>query len=447
MSDFTPLNPDGTPMTPEQIAAAKAESEARALAGQYTTGADGHITGTAVDAVNGPGSAAANAAAANAGQPIFDEGRGNAATGPSSGSSGVLHYTEPRDPTYFDTFRPANVQDTTTAGWQQTLGAQLSGVQNRAPMTMDGATIATGPQDQFRAQQMNLAQLLGAGARGEGPSAAQSQLKLATDRNMSQALSLALAARGGNQAAALKQAQMQRALIGQEAGAQSAAIAAQEQQAAQQALGQVLATGRGADIGLATQQAGFDQQTGATNLDAQIRQQQANDQLVQKYLAMGMTLDEAQRQAQVQQNQFAASLLAQQEAAQQGVGIQAAAQGIQLLGAGASGLGSLLTGAMTASDERVKHDVKSGERPLAELLGAVGAHDYEYDEPDEELRGHGRFVSPMAQEIEETQIGKSMVREVDGTKVVDYGKGLGAMLSGLGWLHKRMTALEMAGAH
>lgn len=443
-------------------------------------------------------------------------------------------------------YTAGGIQDTTTAGNKAVLAERLAGVDARGTQTMQAAqvgpaaqmqaaqlgpaaqaqaaqlgpaaTIAQGPQDQFRAQQMTLAQQLGQGAIGQGPSAAQAQLKLATDRNMSQSLALALGARGGNQAGAMKQAQMQRALISQEAGGQSAALAAQEQQAAQQSLGAVLAGGRGADIGLATDQAGLQQQTAlqqgqfgqqtalanaaatntaaaqnadltqgasaanqaaanaaasqnaqlqqaanAQNLTSGIDQQAQKDQMISALIGQGLTLDEAKRQAEIQQAQFNAKLLAEQDAAKRGVAMSSSAGAGQALGQTAAAIGGVI--ATAASDRRVKRDIRPGERrlgellsstsderaktdvheaarPLGELLGAAGAHDYRYKDPGKPMRGEGRFVSPMAQELERTAIGRSMVRDTPDGKIVDYGKGLGAMLSGLGWVHRRLAALE-----
>ncbi len=505
-------------LTPEQQAAMDAakERERGAQAALLASRQKGALIGTEIknqqeiaDAKDQISNAEINAQAQNAGVE-----RGDVVTA-ADGLAGVFGQKKT-----VSNFTADNVQDTTTAGNKAALASRLAGVDARQNQTMQAAqlapasqmqaaqlapaaTIAQGPQDQFRAQQMNLAQQLGAGAAGHGPSAAQAQLKLATDRNMAQSLALALGARGGNQAGAMKQAQMQRAMIGQEAGAQSAALAAQEQQAAQQSLGQVLGAGRGADIGMATDQAGlqqqtnlqqgtmqqganvanqaalnaqslqqgtFNQQANAANLQAGVDQQKQKDGLVQSYLAQGMALDQAQQQAEIQQRQFNASLLTQQEAARQGIALQnSAAQG-QAAGTAASAFGTILGAAATMSDRRVKTDVRRGERklgellslstsderakedvkeaarPLGELLGAAGAHDYRYKEPGKALCGHGRFVSPMAQELEATEIGRSMVKDTPNGKVVDYGKGLGAMLSGLGWIHRRLSKIE-GGAH
>jgi hypothetical protein len=282
----------------------------------------------------------------------------------------------------FYTYQPDIVRDTTTEANKATLGARLSGLDARQNQTMQAARlgpaaqmgaaqIGTDQQALWRQRQLGLAMQLGAAAEGRGPSVAQDQLKMATDRSMRQQLGLALGARGGNQAAAMKQAQMQQAMIGQEAAAQSAVLRAQEQQAAQASLGQLLAGARGADIGLATTQAGlqqqaamqnqdalnqfglqqgqFGQQANAMNLQVGVDQQRQKDAMIATYMQMGMTLDEAQRNADIQQNQFRASLLAQQEAARHGVGLQSAAQGMQLAGGLASAGGAVLGQMLGAS--------------------------------------------------------------------------------------------------
>lgn len=84
-----------------------------------------------------------------------------------------------------------------------------------------GQTNAMGQLNQFANQ-------------GEGPSAAQAQLNLATDANMQNSLALARSGRGmGQNAAALRQAIGQNAVTGQQAANQSAMLRAQESQAYQ----------------------------------------------------------------------------------------------------------------------------------------------------------------------------------------------------------------------
>lgn len=152
-----------------------------------------------------------------------------------------------------------------------------------------GAQINTGPQDQVRGQQSQLSQMLMDQAMGRGPSIAQAQLQQATDRNMSQALALgASQASGMRGAGALRGIQNQQAQIGQQMAADSGLLRLQEQMQARGMLGQQLGNMRGQDIGLATSQAGLQQ-----------NQHALNDSAVQFYLSQGMNLAQAQMAARM----------------------------------------------------------------------------------------------------------------------------------------------------
>ncbi len=92
---------------------------------------------------------------------------------------------------------------------------------------------------------------------------------------------------------------------------------------------------------------------------------------------------------------------------------------------------------MLVSDERQKTAVK--EADIAPFLGALGAHSYEYKD---QKHGEGRFVSPMAQELEKTEIGRSAVVETPEGKMVNYSRLAGVQLSATAMLHRRIQALE-----
>jgi hypothetical protein len=139
--------------------------------------------------------------------------------------------------------------------------------------------------DQFRDQQASLSGILFRQATGQGPSVAQGQLQSATDRNLSQAYALAQSA-GASDPGALKHISDQRAAIGQQAAADSAQLRMQEQLGASNQLGQLLAGARGQDIGQASD-----------NASLQVQQNAQNDAMVRFYLGQGMTLAQAQQQA------------------------------------------------------------------------------------------------------------------------------------------------------
>ncbi len=98
-----------------------------------------------------------------------------------------------------------------------------------------------------------------------------------------------------------------------------------------------------------------------------------------------------------------------------------------------------------ASDEETKTNVSPGKASIKEFLDKAKPYHYEYkdSEKDKPGRGLGEYVSPMAQDLEKTELGKDMVTEgPDGKKMVDYGKGFGAMLAGISSLNKRLEDLE-----
>lgn len=114
--------------------------------------------------------------------------------------------------------------------------------------------------------------------------------------------------------------------------------------------------------------------------------------------------------------------------------------GSALMGGGQANASAGALAAM--SDERQKSGVGSPE--LRSFYDNVGAHSYEYKDPSLPGAGEGRFVSPMAQELEKSSIGKSMVKDTPDGKIVDYAKGFGAMLAGQAEFHDRLKRLEAA---
>lgn len=347
-------------------------------------------------------------------------------------------------------FTAQGVEDTTTDPNRQAVNDRIGAIAARPQAAMQAASsqaaqLDASQSDQTRGRQMSLADSLAASAAGRGPSAAQSQLNLATDRNMKQALSLALSARGGNQIAALKQAQDTRAELGQQAGQQAATLRAQEQQQARGQLAEVLNTSRGQDLGAATTNAQMQQQTslanasnqqtaGAANLSATLQQSQQQDAQIAQLMGMGMSLDQARIQAQTQQNQFNADLLARQEAAKNGVAMQSQAQGAQLAGATIGAIG-----AAVASDKRAKKNIEDGDEPTAKLLKSLRPKAFDYKEP--EKFGEGRHLGVMAQDVEKAAP-DMVVDDTDGVKKLDMRKALSASLAALGHMDKRLAKVE-----
>lgn len=106
-----------------------------------------------------------------------------------------------------------------------------------------------------------------------------------------------------------------------------------------------------------------------------------------------------------------------------------------------SGIGSGIGQGAAAifSDEKLKKDFKSATKSIEKFLDSLKGFQYHYkDEAD----GEGEQVGPIAQNIEKTDMGKQMVKETPHGKMVDYGKGFGAMAASLNELHERLKKLE-----
>lgn len=104
--------------------------------------------------------------------------------------------------------------------------------------------------------------------------------------------------------------------------------------------------------------------------------------------------------------------------------------------------------ASAMSDKNDKQDVEQPDDDrIARFIDALKAYEYEYKDPNMPGAGEGRFVSPMAQDIEKTPLGKNMVEDTPNGKMVNYGKAGGLMLATAAMLNDRMGELEQAFAN
>ena len=358
------------------------------------------------------------------------------------------------------------------------------------------ATIAQAPQAQFRTQQQTLGSQLAATAAGQGTTPAQLQLQQATEQNIAQQAAMRAGASGAGAALARREIGRVGAQTAQQGAQQGALLRAQETAQAQQQLGQLAGQARGQDIGLATSQAGLEQQTSlqrsaleqeaglqqsaqqqAAFLQSSAQEQQAMlataDQNLRAQLAnQGIDLDvlkdnarrgdaaslanvqsqlqqvgmnDAMIKAYMQQELGAAGVQAgittaqQQIAAGQTVGQQQAAgqQQAGMMGA----LGALGSAAIMASDINLKTNIKDGKKSIGDFLSSLSSSDYEYKD---EKFGKGKQTSVMAQDLEKSETGKKAVIETKAGKMVDYAKLLPAMLAGLAESHHKIMSLEDA---
>lgn len=96
---------------------------------------------------------------------------------------------------------------------------------------------------------------------------------------------------------------------------------------------------------------------------------------------------------------------------------------------------------MVTSDENQKTEITSGDRSVSKFLNSINAWEYEYKHP--ELDGGGKFVSPMAQELEKTELGKQAVIETPRGKMVNYQRLSGLQLAAIAMLNERLNKFEL----
>lgn len=104
---------------------------------------------------------------------------------------------------------------------------------------------------------------------------------------------------------------------------------------------------------------------------------------------------------------------------------------------GSLGLGTAM---YLGSDENLKENVESGDKDISDFLDKLSVNKYDYKEPDK--YGEGKQYSTMAQDLEKTPVGKSMVVDTPDGKMVDYARGLASMLAAQSFLHKKIKSLE-----
>lgn len=271
---------------------------------------------------------------------------------------------------------------------------------------------ALAPQGtQGMASQLQLGNQLNDQAQGRGPNPAQAQLAQNTSQNVANQASLMAGQRGAgaNPAMFARLAAQQGSNIQQNSVGQAATLGAQQQLAAQQQLQQLAATQLGQQQGAVT---GYNQA-------AQSEQQNLlNAQSATNMASAGVA-------ANINNTNSATQI--QNSKAQQGI-----------FGGLLGGAGGIL------SDENVKTNVKPADDKIQSFLDNVSAHEYSYKDS---VKGHpgaapGRHVGPMAQELEQSELGRQMVTQGPDGKGVDFQRGLGTIVASLAALNERLDAME-----
>jgi hypothetical protein len=192
-------------------------------------------------------------------------------------------------------------------------GAPTGPVQIQA-LNGQGGTAGVGDQNEFRQQQMTLAQQLAQQAAGQGPSLATEQLKQAQAANQAATFAQLASARGGANPGLARQAMQTSAQIQGQAARDAALARIQEQMGAREQLAGVAGQGRQGDIQVAGQ--------GNELAVAQAQLAQQHAELQAKYTAMGLDAEKANQMAAIEMEKMDRGLMSPaQQALQTGTGI------------------------------------------------------------------------------------------------------------------------------
>ena len=120
------------------------------------------------------------------------------------------------------------------------------------------------------------------------------------------------------------------------------------------------------------------------------------------------------------------------------------AQGKSGGGLDISSIASLVgAGASAMSDEEKKKNINGyPQNKVENFVNALKAYEYKYKNPDLPGAGEGKFISPMAQDIEKSELGRGMVEDTPVGKMVNYGKAGGLMLATAAMLNDKVNSLE-----
>ena len=170
------------------------------------------------------------------------------------------------------------------------------------------------------------------------------------------------------------------------------------------------------------------------NLNLRNQQQQMNNDLSQQRfqnqagVAQGKAGQQASFGQNMQQNsQFNAGLTSQNNQFGQQMQSQYAQMAMNAAGAAAMG-----------SDKRMKTGVEKAELDIEDFLNSLTGYRYKYKDPFSEFATPGTKVGIMAQDIENTLPGQSIVKETDKGKVIDTKEAVNPILASLGNINERL---------
>lgn len=276
--------------------------------------------------------------------------------------------------------------------------AQMQGM-----LGQQAAQIDPNQQAQFRQMQMQQAQQLQGIASGQQQGAGE----LAAQRQVQNALAAQQAQQhmirgGGNAGLGLLAGARNAAGVGISGAGMGQQAAMQDQQMAQGQLANSLNQGRGGDLQMAGQNAGFQNQRYGENLGA-------------------LGQNDAQR------------LAAQQAYMQSTTGQQG------ILGGLLNTAGTLGGAAIMHSDKKLKKNIRDGGDDIDELMSKLNAKTYSYKD---QKHGEGPRTGIMAQDLASSKLGKSAVFKAPDGLALDLNKSISAALAMGARLNERLSKVE-----
>lgn len=296
-----------------------------------------------------------------------------------------------------------------------------------------------------REQQNQFIDRLQADMDGRAPSAAQMQLQQGVDANIAAANALRASAGPQNYSGAQRQAMIGAANANQQAAGQSAILRAQEYAGAREAMAGALNNRRVQDLqatGMSYQnalaQAQLEAGQNQTQANLQMQQNALNQQGELAYEGMGQDVYQTDLSSRMHYN----DLMAQKYANDKGLAQQASQyqQGrsdkreAAMIGA----VGTALPYIMSDMTQKTDIEPASGA-DISDFLGKLHESTYRYKN---EKHGKGEHFGIMAQDMEKSRVGRTIVVQTPEGKMLDVKKALGALLASGAYQEKRIRELE-----
>lgn len=292
-------------------------------------------------------------------------------------------------------------------------------------------------------------------ASGKSPSIANRQFNANMDASARQAMAMAASQRGtSNPALAYRQAQLGNQQMNLEAAQQGAIMAEQERRLADEFLAKQAAAQRGVAVqsGIANQQndaakssrdmkytyeatAGVGQSLMESMSDERakenIEEKTGSADAIEEFVNAGR---EKAKNNEIPVPANVAPPVYQKE--------EPFPEKYHKGGGGGSGKGMASMFAMM-SDKRAKKDINSNpgsSDEIGKFINALHAYEYEYKDPQ---HGTGKKMGVMAQDLEKTEVGRTMVdKRPDGLKVIDTNKAIGVALAAIADLNQKIKKVS-----